>query len=318
MLAEPSQFSSNTEGAASPSVWFYNREPNSEIPPAPAVLRLMVQIDGYTGVIDLTRVFLSAVALAAITAVPAKAADLPMQNSAPAPFIAAVPVFTWTGFYAGVNAGAAWDDSRLTLREAGTLFADQLDLSGFGGSSSNARFNGGAQVGYNYRFGATLVGIEADINRLRIRSSYTTAFTDDSGAEALRADQRLRWFGTLRARLGFTPTEHLLVYGTGGLAFGRVHSDTSYIGSGIDGTGPYAFDYACSSSSTRWGWTLGAGAEYAFTNELSLKGEYLYVDLGSKNYAATDPLRTDVGYNVKSEARFHVLRAGLNYKFNTY
>lgn len=266
----------------------------------------------------MTRVFLSAVALATITAIPAKAADLPFQDSAPAPFIAAVPVFTWTGFYAGVNAGAAWDDSRLTLRETGTLFADQLDLSGFSNGSSNARFSGGAQVGYNYQFGATLVGIEADINRLRIGNSYTTSFLDGSGAETLTADQRLRWFGTLRARLGFTPTEHLLVYGTGGLAFGRVHTGTSYVGSGVDGAGPYAFDFAGSDSSTRWGWTLGAGAEYAFTNNLSVKGEYLYVDLGSKNYAATDSVRTDIGYNVKSEAKFHVLRAGLNYKFNTY
>jgi len=259
----------------------------------------------------LNRVLLSAAALITFTAVNAKAADLPFQHAAPTPILATAPLFTWTGFYAGVNAGSVWDDSKLTLSDIDSSFV-------LVNNSDNARFTGGAQIGYNYQFGGAVFGLEADINRLNLRHSYAEAFADDFNTGTLTAEQRVRWFSTLRGRLGFTPMERLLVYGTGGLAFGKVRTSTSYVGSGVDDGAPFSINIAGSDSTTRWGWTLGAGAEYAFTNNLSLKGEYSYVDLGSKNYAAVDPVRDEPNDNVKAESKFHVLRVGLNYRFNTH
>src|SRR5690606_37950140 len=133
--------------------------------------------------------------------------------------------------------------------------------------------------------------------------------------DTLRAGHKVQWFGTLRARLGFTPAERVLVYATGGLAYGSVKSHTS-LTAAIDGDVLVSFNG--SSSTTRWGWTVGAGAEYAVTDNLSLKSEYLYVDLDSKHYTAASVELPGPTYSAKDETAFHVLRAGLNYRFNTY
>jgi len=260
---------------------------------------------------------LSATALIALTGA-ASAADLPSRY-APAPVVAAAPVFTWTGFYAGVNAGYAWGDSEVSATSADPDFFGALEVAGFGRSSDEGSFAGGAQIGYNYQIGSAVVGLEADINYLNLNDHYETsvseAFSGSVFTDTLRAGHKVQWVGTLRARLGFTPAERLMVYATGGLAYGSVKSHTSFTS---DLNSDQFFNFNGSNSDTRWGWTIGAGAEYAFTNNLSLKGEYLYVDLDSKHYAATTPEFPGVTYSVKDETSFHVVRAGLNYRFNTY
>nr|WP_280177459.1 porin family protein [Microvirga pakistanensis] len=222
--------------------------------------------------------------------------------------MAPVPVFTWAGFYAGVNAGAAWNDSDLTLSSETPAFFGAIDVDGI--SSDDAVFTGGAQIGFNYQFGAAVVGVEADINYIDFDDAFSAL--DVATGDELTVSQEVRWFGTLRARLGFTPAERLLVYATGGLAFGEVESATTF-----DIPTELA-SFAGSNSDTRWGWTLGAGAEYAITNNLTVKAEYLYVDLGSESYTAVDPANPAFDYTVEDETNFHVLRAGLNFKFNTF
>ncbi|SCZ13915.1 outer membrane protein [Microvirga guangxiensis] len=262
---------------------------------------------------------LSATALVALTAA-ASAADLPSRY-APAPAVAAVPVFTWTGFYVGANAGYAWGDSEVSLSSADPDFFGALEVAGFGRSSNEGSFTGGAQVGYNHQIGAAVIGLETDISYLNLNDHYEAVVSETAlgGAlvetETLRAGHKVQWFGTLRARLGFTPAERLLVYATGGVAYGSVKSHSSYV---TDLNGDPLMSFNGSNSDTRWGWTIGGGAEYAFTNNLSLKGEYLYVNLDSKHYAAATPDVPGVTYRVKDETAFHVLRAGLNYKFGTY
>jgi outer membrane immunogenic protein len=233
--------------------------------------------------------------------------------------VAAVPLFTWSGFYAGVNAGYGFGHNDLSVRsDAPNFFDDALDVAGFGRSKREGSFTGGAQVGYNYQMGSIVVGAETDFNYFNVNDHYVTdvAYVDgDAVTETLTGGHKVQWLGTLRPRLGFTPAERLLVYATGGLAYGSVKTRSSYV---VTENGADVGSFAASRSNVRWGWTIGAGAEYAVTNNLSLKAEYLYVDFDSKHLTATDADNPGLSYNVKDETRFQILRAGLNYRFNSY
>lgn len=266
-----------------------------------------------------------AAAAAVSLATSAMAADLPVipAQTAPAPAPVSLkapsvpPIFTWTGAYGGVNLGYGISDSKLKLGASTTpFFADALNVAGFGNGDKGG-FTGGAQVGYNYQVGTVVYGIEADVNYSHLRDKHA-AFAawqvgPNTAAERLSAQHRVNWYGTLRPRIGFTTSDDLMIYATGGLAFGGVKGKSSYlIGVLEDPTNDVVFSGR--KSQTRLGWTVGAGAEYAVTDKLSLKGEYLYVNLGTDKYTARSATRTDT-YRVKDETNFHVVRAGLNYKF---
>ncbi|WP_134495639.1 outer membrane protein [Microvirga pakistanensis] len=155
------------------------------------------------------KILLSSVALLGLTA-GAVAADLPSRR-APAPIVAAVPLFTWTGFYVGVNAGYGWNtDDEVTI---GGITYDLDDEGGF---------VGGAQAGYNYQFGSFVVGVEGDIQ-------YADFGNDDDVFES--SD----WFGTVRARAGVA-FDRALVYATGGFAFADEANGWT-VGGGVE----YAF-----------------------------------------------------------------------------
>jgi outer membrane immunogenic protein len=223
------------------------------------------------------KILLSSVAFLGLTA-GAFAADLP-SRMAPMPSFAAVPVFTWTGFYVGVNAGYGWNNNDYTVvTPAGTVLA----VSG----QDDGGFVGGAQAGFNYQMGSFVVGVETDLQYADIggRGMFTVGgfnyYTDDSD----------NYFGTVRARLGLA-MDRALLFATGGFAYGDV------------GT------FGGSNS----GWTLGGGVEYAFTNNFTAKVEGLYVNLDQKDVRFD---RAGVAYTSRgSDNDFGVVRAGLNYKF---
>ena len=265
----------------------------------------------------------AAATLTIATAVAAQAADLPTRKEAPAP-VFVPPPFTWTGFYIGVNAGGVWGTGNTTINT-------YLPTLGIVGNSWNnslgtgaSGFIGGGQAGYNYQSGAAVFGIETDfdgtsmsksksINTLLYPSFLGGAIGDTFTANA---SARLNWLGTTRARIGFvaTPDNRLMIYGTGGIAYGGANGHASIYDSAND------IGYWGSKSSTRVGWTIGAGAEYAITNNVTIKGEYLYYSLGSTtatiapglNYLldpATSWVTAKVNYNGS------IFRAGVNYKF---
>ncbi|MFG1464421.1 outer membrane protein [Xanthobacter sp. DSM 24535] len=192
---------------------------------------------------------------------PAMAADL----SRPAPAVvapAAPPIFSWTGFYIGANAGYSWGKGK----DAADFYG--LDPSGW---------SGGGQVGYNYQFvNNVLIGVEADLQGSDISSS------------TLGLSSKLDYFGTVRARLGYA-FDRVLPYVTGGLAYGK-NTIT---------------DFGFSDSNTHVGWTVGAGLEYAMTNNWTARAEYLYTDLGTKTYDNIG----DAGVTSSTA------RLGVNYKF---
>jgi outer membrane immunogenic protein len=275
------------------------------------------------------KVLLASVALVGLTA-GAFAADLPSRRVAPAPYVA-VPVFTWTGFYVGVNAGygfSANDDNRNSV---GQFVATPGSLSGplggytgvvsngFSGSNSNDGFVGGGQIGYNYQMGNWVIGIEADaqyadMNNTRRGQVVTltpgvAGFVGASNANFGGID----WFGTVRGRVGYA-WDRLLVYGTGGFAYGGADDNNN------DGFGGFRGN----NNDIRTGWTAGGGVEYAFTPNLTGKIEGLYVSLdrnASNGFIGTlggVPVYTTAFGRRNNDTEFAVVRAGLNYKFSLF
>jgi outer membrane immunogenic protein len=216
--------------------------------------------------------------------------------------------FSWTGCYAGVNFGGLSHRLRHRLDIPATI-----DTPAFTAESSyrDADFIIGGQVGCNYQFASNWVlGLEGDINYADARRSSGFGFftgEDTVGTQSTR----LRWLSTVRGRLGPTWGRAFL-YVTGGLAIGKVESSvsaTTFIGP--DTT------FAGSVSQTRLGGVVGAGIEYAFTDRVSAKFEYLYFDLGNVDYAVTGALPTVLPptWNASARVSGDIVRAGLNIRF---
>jgi outer membrane immunogenic protein len=259
------------------------------------------------------KILLAGAALIASVAM-ASAADLPSRKGAPL-----APMFyahNWTGFYAGVHAGYAWNDNSFGRSGFTPGFNPAVNAGGVPASFGNGDdggFIGGGQIGYNHQFGSMVLGVEADLSFVDQDTSSTVLFGGGGGIlpSTSIARQDMDWFGTARVRVGFTPVDRLLVYATGGVAFADVNQSVRVTFNPIAGG-----DFFGSRGDTKVGWTVGGGLEYAFTKNLSLKGEYLYYDLGSENIVLTDPVRfpaDSVTYNVDTKG--HIVRAGLNYKF---
>ncbi len=221
--------------------------------------------------------------------------------------------YDWTGFYIGLNAGVGINHSEYSLKPSG-LFAGSLDnhLRTDSGEFDEAAFTGGAQLGYNYQSDNVVIGLETDFNYNGVdesRSVHRPLAAPLVGDFIHNVKQEINWFGTLRARLGFTPADRWLIYGTGGLAYGDIDSHSSVL---FTSAGDH---YTGSQSKTRVGWTIGAGTEYAFANNWSAKLEYLYVDLGDHSYTYGNQLFPGYTYTTDLETREHVVRLGINYKF---
>jgi len=233
-------------------------------------------------------------AVLASAAVSANAADLPTSKGAPvAPAIYA-PVFTWTGLYLGLNAGVGWANGRdvFVTTPDGTVAALNT------GSSSNAGFVGGGQIGYNFQTGAFVFGVETDIQYadLSKKVNWGPYYWWNGGSNS-------QYIGTVRARVGYA-IDRTLIFLTGGFAYGGLNSGGAFGGN------------------NNTGWTLGGGVEYAFTNNWTAKIEYDYIqlDTGSKSAAFTaGPIGLQPAgvYTATSQGNgsANLVRVGVNYKF---
>ncbi|HEY3102597.1 MAG TPA: outer membrane beta-barrel protein, partial [Pyrinomonadaceae bacterium] len=131
----------------------------------------------------------------------------------------------------------------------------------------------------------------------------------------LTAHQNTKWFGTLRPRLGIA-FDRVLLYGTGGLAYGRVHySANADFRPGAPTSIPF-FQYPASFSKTKTGWTAGGGLEVGINKRWSWKAEYLYYDLRKESFTA-NPVPANPPFQVayRWETRAHTLNTGLNFRF---
>ncbi len=232
----------------------------------------------------------------------------------------------WTGFYVGVHGGYADGEwaGVLSLDPAPTSLAN-LGYANPNQSVDGDGFFGGAQVGYNWQRGAWVAGLEADISFADIEGSetFTTRNFGSPSSPLFFAKQHsfeIDWFGTARARLGYS-TGSVLAYVTGGFAWAKVDANLSVIAT--DGAVTYTELGGASDSATHTGYTIGGGVEALLGKGWSLKAEYLYVDLGSEDYAFPGQKVNSSGNPVTGkpvdlfnsvDLDFHTVRVGLNYK----
>ncbi|MGJ0452426.1 MAG: OmpW family outer membrane protein [Methylocystis sp.] len=269
----------------------------------------------------------------------AQAADLPRYKAPPPPL---PPVFTWTGLYGGVNIGYAFGASSSETGGLGYLtsvLANDVRRVPLGSAWTTGQnlqgVVGGAQLGYNYQFNPWLVlGAEADIQAADIGShgNAVVGIADPIGShlQSVNSTKKVDWFGTVRGRVGFTlpSMPNLMVYGTGGFAYGQVVHNVgfadNFIGTTVSSVGHGYYD------NTRVGWAAGGGLEWSpsMFPSWSLKAEYLYVDLGSTR-ANSVPLNGGVPALIgtttplfaathNSPTRFQVVRAGINWHFDPF
>ena len=274
----------------------------------------------------MTNRWLKGVAIVALTAgrtVAAQAADLPTRKEAPAP-VFVPPPFTWTGFYVGLNAGGLWaSGSRSDNLFVPTVFAFPLASffpNGLGSNSSG--FIGGGQAGYNWQTGAFVLGVETDFQGTSLSSHHSVTGTPFTAAGILTGDTfsvnshtSVDWLGTTRARLGFvaTPDNRLMIYATGGVAYAGGSANFSF----FDARGAF---WTANPSSSRVGWTAGAGVEYALTNNWTIRAEYLYADLGKDNFTSVGNLiafQNFPGVYAAGHIDYtaSIFRGAVNYKF---
>jgi outer membrane immunogenic protein len=276
---------------------------------------------------QMKKIFIGGAALAALAlSVPAMAADLPVK--APV-YKAPVEVpYDWTGFYVGLNGGYSWGRSATDFTVAGvTVLSTTQNLNGwvFGG-----------QAGYNWQFNRIwLFGLEGDIQAsgqkgtLAFPTGTIGPICPGPAAVALPCtttvttgtfEQKLPWFGTARARFGFLPGDRVLLYVTGGLAFGEVETDAtanSTTTTAFTGQPPIATTLAsatASANTTRAGWTVGGGGEWVISGPWTAKVEYLHVDFGtiSNTFAAFGGFGSVA---TSSRVTDDIVRVGLNYRF---
>jgi len=219
-----------------------------------------------------------------------------------------VPMYNWTGFYIGLNAGYSWgrQENDLVVTATGaTLFSNSDHLNGF---------IGGGQIGYNWQVNQWVFGLEADFQGSGQKSdgSFVIApIVGNAFFPGLTANysDKLEWFGTVRGRVGYAmgATGNWLPYLTGGWAFG--HGTLSGTGT----TTPAGAVNPFSASQDYSGWTVGGGLEWAFADHWSAKAEYLYIDFGNGSTVAANA--TGTLSIVSNKMTDNIARLGVNYKF---
>jgi outer membrane immunogenic protein len=252
----------------------------------------------------------------------ADAADMPAKTPV---YKSVAPVFNWSGWYVGGNAGYGFGSSNIS--NTGLDFAGiNIITNGLVPASLGDRpkgFVGGLQLGWNQQAGNIVYGAEADFSYAHIGDSASQTLSVSVPPPGLTivtsGEQKLDWFGTLRGRLGVVAQDRSLIYATGGLAYGR----GTISASAINTTNPLGCGsivvFCMAGSAAQWkaGWTIGGGWEYAFAQNWSAKLEYLYYDLGNISEANL-PLSGGTVATMQSSARLNgsIARVGLNYLFH--
>jgi outer membrane immunogenic protein len=177
---------------------------------------------------------------------------------------------------------------------------------------------GGGQVGFNWQHGVWVAGGEMDVSGSGIGGTkIVTPITQNNGTpfpgagNNITAHQDTSWLVTMRPRVGVTLVPRLLIYGTGGLAFGHVtyRANTDFRPVGTEQY-PASFDH------TRAGWVAGGGAEVGATDHWSVKAEFLHYDLGGVSFVASPvPPLPPFGISYEWETTANIVRGGVNYRF---
>jgi outer membrane immunogenic protein len=223
--------------------------------------------------------------------------------------------FSWTGFYIGAHAGYAWGDHDISVAHpCPQCLPAMYQADAFAGSKpfgGNA-FVGGGQIGADKQFGSLVLGVAIDASKGDLKGEQTIRMDYDTD---WAIQTKVEWFGSARARLGFT-TGQLLMYATGGVAWAKVATDMQTISI----TGPVTMS-ELSGNAWHVGYVVGGGVEWAFAPNWTLSAEYLHYDFGA---AAYDPKGTAYAGTpgafahhelAKGDLQMQVARGGINFRF---
>jgi outer membrane immunogenic protein len=244
------------------------------------------------------RLLLGLIAAIVLATTHAFAADLwappPMPYKAPPP--PPTPAWDWTGFYLGIDVGAAWATDTVS-----PTVDDPTGPTGTFPRSNKLSTSGplgGATIGFNYQLSSFVFGVEGDFGGLAIASSVA-----DPGSGTLAEIDSVNngWYGDATGRLGFVWGPALL-YGKGGWAYFNGQGSTTTTVAGFTATQTGAFT----------GWTYGGGLEYRLGGPWSAKVEYLHFAFGTKDASITDTAGVLPYANALS---VDTVKFGLNYKF---
>jgi outer membrane immunogenic protein len=227
---------------------------------------------------------------AILISIPARAADLPSPVQPVAP-VAYAPSFSWTGFYVGGELG--WIGTNSEYTAGAVLLGTPFVVSAATGKDGVSY---GVLAGYNYQVGNVVLGIEGDFEGWTVGKIRYTAITGDF----LTAHSK--WGGSVRGRLGYA-ADRVLVYISGGAAF--VSTETSIPTTGISIGG----------DDTRVGWTVGAGLDYAFTNNWFTGFEYRYSQFQSKSFIYPIPVLNLGTIGLRQDLSNNQIMARIGYKF---
>ena len=229
------------------------------------------------------------------------AADLPAYRPAPAP----APYWSWSGFYLGGPVGSGWAHKEWTADPTG-FFTFRVGPNGFPASSDIGGAVYGAQAGFNYQFGQTVLGLE-------VEGSFADIQGDTKCANAaFICETKVRALGAVTGRLGYA-FDRALLYVKGGAAFAseRYHADSFF----FPVTGPFGVDLQA--RDTRWGGTVGAGLEYAFGPSWSAKVEYNYYGFDTRRIDFTN-VATGAVVPLEIKQNIQIVKLGVNYKLDWF
>jgi outer membrane immunogenic protein len=249
---------------------------------------------------------LLALSAMAIGTAAASAADLPARTYTKAPPPPPPPIFSWTGFYIGGNIGGAWSNNR---------FTDTIFLTNFGNNNTGV-FIGGGQVGGNYQIGQFVIGGEWDFDwAANSNNSAGVIIPGAPGLGTVVVTNNNRWVTTVAARFGWA-INHFLLYGkAGGAWVGSNNFNISTTSGLFLNCGTFGFTNC---NNNTGGWVAGAGVEYAFTNNWTVKAEYDYIGLGNRTFfvpvGVGGPFAGDTF--TTNNRNVQMFKVGFNYLFN--
>jgi outer membrane immunogenic protein len=232
------------------------------------------------------------------------------QTSAPGPW-------NWTGFYGGLNVGWSWGNGAVTYNEPGFAGLVGPPPTSISGPNFLDGAIGGVQIGYNWQFNTNWVaGLEADFQWASEVANGSFSIPIDGEGRAIQGSlgSQILWFGTVRGRLGWLYTPDILVYATGGLAYGKVDVSGAFTAILLP-NGSWNFNQ----SAINTGWTVGGGVEGVVQNlpTVTWKVEYLYVDLGSISGGGLDAINPQFGgphpYTFNAHFTDNIFRIGLSW-----
>jgi outer membrane immunogenic protein len=256
---------------------------------------------------------IGALALAGLT-LPTSAADLGARPITKAPAVAPPIAFSWTSCYIGGNAGGKWGrfsgDATITTP---ILSESLLFPGGIFGVNNNHDFDGsfvgGGQIGCQWQAGSFVFGIEGDFDATDVRQTFVAPPGVILFAPGDSVDFRNRWQASVRGRLGYA-WDRWLVYATGGVAFADVRATVNLVPPGFTAI------TAEEDTQTLTGGTVGAGVDYAITDNLSLGVEYRFSKFGHETFTFPALITAPSTLTATTDLETHEVTARLNWHFN--